>query len=144
VQLKKLRSATLVAAKLKAVLADMRKAAQAAGNTGGVVEATAGNLTPLNRFTDDTEVPSSTRYEVPQELIDANCEATDKEANAMDAWDQEIPRLNATLKKEGDTNAANAGTSTGETNTQELEDVDLGGSQQTTVSVSDASGAAHK
>jgi hypothetical protein len=77
------------------------------------------------------EVPSSTRYEVPQELIDTSFESYNKGEDVMDAWYQEVARLNATLKKEGDAHAAKAGTGTGEINTQEPENIELGESQQT-------------
>jgi hypothetical protein len=131
VRLSKLKSCTPVAEKMKALMTDMKEAAEEVMRIDGVAGATAGNLTPMYRFSDDMDVPSSTRYEVIQEPIDAKYGATNKKKDAMDAWAQEVGRINATLKKEGD---AKAGTSTGETSTPKPEDADLGASQQTTVS----------
>jgi hypothetical protein len=133
VQLKKLNSAALVAAKLKAMIAHMKKVAEEAVNTHGVKGATAGNLTPLKRFTEDTDVPTSTRYAIPLELINATYGASQQEATDMDAWDQDWARENAALKKED-----GAGPST-----SEPANVDLGNSQQTTLSMADGTTDLH-
>jgi hypothetical protein len=101
VQLKKLKTADLIAAKMKALMTDMKNQAAIAVSMHGIKGATAGNMTPMRRFKDDSNVLPSTRYEVPEEIIHAKYEASEADADAMDAWDREVARVNETLKKEG-------------------------------------------
>jgi hypothetical protein len=100
VQLKELKSAALVAAKMNAMMEDMKSFAHEAVVEHGVKGATAGNLTPKRRFEDDTDVPQKTRYEVPKTLVESTFGASTREIQAMDAWDQRMERMNTSLKKE--------------------------------------------
>jgi hypothetical protein len=100
VQLKELKSAALVAAKMNAMMEDMKSFAHEAVVEHGVKGATAGNLTPKRRFQDDADVPQKTRYEVPKDLVQYTFGASAQKIQAMDAWDQKMERINTSLKKE--------------------------------------------
>jgi hypothetical protein len=143
VQLKKLKSAALVAAKFNALMTNMKARAEKAV-TQGVRGATAVHLTPLDRFQDDKNVPSSTRYAVPEDLMRDNYQVTVQKEDEMDAWDEELARVNASLTKEGDTPAGKASGSCDDIANQELQIADLLGCQQTTVCITDVVGASHK
>jgi hypothetical protein len=141
VQLKKLKSAVLVAAKMKALMADMKIAAEKAVTLHGVKGATAGNLTPLRRFTEDKNVPASTRYEVPEELIHAQYEASEQDADAMDAWDRELAKVNESLKKEGAPGTSKGGSLAVDTIGADTEPGCVPGSQESTLSLLDDTGS---
>jgi hypothetical protein len=145
-QLKKLKSTVLIAAKMKALMTDTKNAAEKTVSLHGVKGTTAGNMTPLGRFTDDKNVPASTRYAVPEELIHAKHEASGKDADAMHARDRELAKVNEALKKE-----SAAGTSKGDSipvvtmGPLPIEPgcVDVPGSQQSTLSLLDDSASLH-
>jgi hypothetical protein len=62
VQLRKLNNAALAAAKLIAVMEDMKIFAEKPVVEDGVKGASAGTLNPNHRFEGDKDVPPSTRY----------------------------------------------------------------------------------
>jgi hypothetical protein len=132
VQLVKVKSAGMVAAKFKAMMEDMKVFAETAVKKHGIKGVTAGTLTPAKRFEDDKDVPDPTRYSIPKGIVEATYGASQEETNRMDDWDKEMKRINEVLKKEKDKNAdaASAGTSK-----SDADFPDIIGSQQSQVSV---------
>jgi hypothetical protein len=132
VQLLKVKSAAMVAAKFKAMMDDMKVFADDAVKKHGIKGVTAGTLTPKKRFEDDKDVPGPTRYTIPKGIVEATYGASQEETNRMDEWDKDMRRINELLKKEKDRNedGSSAGTSK-----PDAEVPAIIGSQQSQVSV---------
>ena len=93
----------------KLMIVDMKEYVDTARKVGGPMDLTFGKLTPAKRFEKDSDVPRTTRYEVPEKVLNASLGASPEEVKLLDDWDRQFSEANFKLSQESSNTLSGTG-----------------------------------